>query len=141
MLNSVADFVRVLEEKEVKYTFFPSEEEGRPEVIRINYTGKNGNNMTFLYFFDADGKTLSVKIVDLCKVTTEKLMDMYVTVNEINAQYRWVKLYIDKDNDIPVEGDAIVDNLTAGDECFEILLRFLSISNDIYPRLMKVLWS
>lgn len=141
MLNVVAKFTSVMDEKGVKYTFYPASEEGKSEVVKVNYSGENGNDMSFLFFFDADGTSVSLRLFNFCKVSTEKLMDMYVAINETNAQYRWVKLYIDGDNEVVIEGDAIIDEVTAGEECFEMLIRFLSIADKIYPNLMKVLWS
>ena len=141
MLKSVSNFTNLLDEKDVKYNFFPAENQGDREVVKIEFGGEHGNDITFLFFFDPDGTTVSLCVVDFCKVAVEKLMDMYVTVNELNTKYRWIKLYINSDNKIIVETDAVINETTAGEVCFELLSRFFSITNEIYPQIMKVLWS
>ena len=140
MLKSVANFISTLESKEIKYTHYPKEE-NRKEIVKISYTAKHNNSLSFYFFFDDDGESINLKIWDICKVSEEKMMEMYVVLNEINYEYRWVKLYIDKDNEVTASGDAIIDENTAGEECCEILGRYLSILDDVYPRLMKVLWA
>lgn len=141
MLAAVENFISTLEEKGIKFTHYPPEGQRTTEAVKIAYTGKHGNNLNFIFFFDSDGGSVNVKVFEICKTDEEKIMNMYVTLNEINCEYRWIKMYIDSDNDVTASGDAIVNPDTAGNECFEILLRYLSILDDIYPRLMKALWA
>ncbi len=140
MLKSVSNFINLLESKEIKYTHYPAEEK-RKEAIKILYTGEHNNSLTFVFFFDDDGESVNVKVWDICKVTEEKIMEMHVVINELNYEYRWIKLFVDDENEVTASGDAIIDEDTAGEECYEILGRYLSILDDIYPRLMKVLWA
>ena len=58
-----------------------------------------------------------------------------------NAKYRWVKFYIDDDNDICVRSDAILDEGTCGEECREIILRMIGIIDESYPVFMKARWA
>ena len=115
--------------------------EGRKERIYIAFDGDHGNKLPLYFFFDEDGTTVDIKMFSVVKVPSDKLMDMLVLVNELNAQYRWVKFYLDSDNEVTVSGDAVLDVDSAGEELYELMHRFLRITDDIYPRLMKVTWS
>ena len=141
MLKSVESFIGVLESKEIKFTHYPPEGQRSTEVVKISYEGKHGNNLNFIFFFDSSGNSVNVKVFEICKTDVEKIMNMYVTLNDINCEYRWIKMYIDTDNDVTASGDAIVNPDTAGEECFEMLIRYLSILDEVYPRLMKALWA
>ena len=48
---------------------------------------------------------------------------------------------MDKDNDLVMHDDAIVSEDSAAEECFELLVRMLKISEDIKPRIMKAIYA
>jgi len=129
-----------LDNSGIKYSYYEPEE-GRAEAIRITFGGKHAESITVTFFFDKDANSINIKCFSIAKIPAEKLMDIYVVLNELNAQYRWVKFYIDSDNEITVSGDAITDVATAGAECEEILVRYINIIDEVYPRIMKALWA
>ena len=141
MLASVNNFIRTLEEKEVVFTHFPLEGERTTETVKISCTGNHNNEISFFFFFDSDGRTVNVKAFEICKPEEEKLMNMYVVINQIHCDYRWVKFFIDGENEVTFSGDAIVNEATAGEECFELLIRYISIIDEVYPTLMKAMWA
>lgn len=140
-MSYVADRVKAhLEEKDVRYDYFEGTE-NRSEAIKIAYRGDNAESVSVIIFFDEDGGSVNVKSFSIAKVPSAKMMDMYVLLNEINNEYRWVKFYIDSDDEVTVSGDAIINAETAGEECLEIAHRYIGIIDDVYPRLMKVIWA
>ena len=141
MLEVVASFINTLEEKEIKYRHTAPEKDGDREIIRVGYKGDHGNDLDFVFIFDDNNRSVNIKVWSICKVSEEKLVDMYVTLNELNYEYRWIKLYLDSDNEVTLSGDAVLSEMSAGDECFELLVRYLGILDDIFPRLMKVIWA
>lgn len=127
------------DEKGIKYTYFePDEKSG--EVLKVTFGADNKESISILFFFDADGDSVNVKSFSIAKVAEGKLMEMYTLINELNYEYRWIKFYLDKDNEVAASGDAIINEETAGDECMEIVLRYVNIIDEVYPRLMKVIW-
>ena len=64
-----------------------------------------------------------------------------ITCNRCNKRFRWVKFYIDDDNDLIVEADGIIDEMTVGEECIELLFRTVSILDDSYGDFMKAIWA
>lgn len=129
-----------LEEKGVKYDYFEAGEKN-DEAIKVTYGCDNADSVSVLVFFDESGDSVNVKSFSIAKVPGNKLMEMYTLINELNSEYRWVKFYVDNDNEITASGDAIIGDDTAGAECLEIILRYINIIDEVYPRFMKTIWS
>ena len=124
----------------IRYDYYEPTE-SRNEAIRVGFNAKNKDSISVILFIDEDGGSINVKSFTVAKVPENKLMDMYVCLNDLNNQYRWVKFYIDSDNEVTVSGDAIIDAESAGKECLEIVIRYVDIIDDVYPNIMKVLWA
>ncbi len=140
-MSLVADrFTSFMDEKGIRYDYFERTEK-RNEAVKITYSGENAESISVIFFFDDNNKSVNVKSFSIAKIPSNKLMDVYVILNELNAEYRWVKFFVDSDNEVTVSGDALVDATSAGPECHEIMIRYINIIDEVYPRLMKVLWS
>lgn len=139
MLKCAKSFIDKLDEKELKYEH--SEDEDGSERVRISFKTDNAQNVRLNYFFDENDMTVNIKVFSLAEVPVDKLMDMYVLLNQLNSEYRWVTFYLDEDNEVTISGDAVVEENTAGDELYQLAGRFLNIIDDVYPRIMKVRWS
>lgn len=130
---------RYLDSKGIIYEYFEANEK-RKEAVRVSSRAENKESIAINLIIDEDGNSINIKSFNVAKVPENKLADMYACLNALNAEYRWVKFFIDSDNEVTVSGDAIVDAATVGEEMFEIILRYIGIIDDIYPRLMKVIW-
>ena len=140
-MSYVAERVKShLEEKDVRYDYY-ERTESRNEAIKVSYRGDNAESVSVIIFFDEDGESINAKSFSIAKVPSAKLMDIYVLLNEINHEYRWVKFYVDSDDEVTVSGDAIINETTAGEECLEIIHRYVGIIDEVYPRIMKVIWA
>ena len=65
-------------------------------------------------------------------IPAEKVAQALICCNKCNMRFRWIKLYIDDDNDLIAETDGIIAGDTVGDECLELLYRMVSICDDCY---------
>ena len=74
-------------------------------------------------------------------VPQEKVVDAIIACNELNTAYKWAKFYVDKDNDVMVQDDAILTVATAAEEAFEILLRVIDIAKEAKQPLMKAIYA
>ena len=72
------------------------------------------------------------------KETSVALMQR--VLNDCNNKFRWVKFYLDDDNDIVANADILFDELNVGFTCVEIVMRTASIIDDAYPAIMKGIW-
>ena len=139
MLDTARALIKEFEEEGWHYEHEEATEEFA-ETVRIPFSLENNVRVKVIFFFDDNNQTVNIKVFSLCQVKVEKLMDMYVLLNQLNYEYRWVTFYLDQDNEVTLSGDAVVDVATAGAELKQLCGRFLSIIEDIYPRLMKVIW-
>ena len=140
MLQAAQSFIDKLNERELNFTHYDAEE-GRAECLRISFGGDHGNTITLNFFFDEDGTSVGIRGFSIAKAPEEKLVDMYKLLNDLNCEYRWVKFYLDSDDEVTVAGDAVIDPPTAGEELVELMYRYVNVVDEIYPRLMKVLWA
>ncbi len=139
-MSKLADiFKSKLDEKSIKYSYF-EETADRNEAVKVTFSGKNADSLTLFFFFDGNGRSVNLKSFDIARVPEAKLMEAYVLLNELNANYRWVKYYLSQENTVTVSGDAVLDETSVADECEEILFRYLNIIDESYPKLMKVIW-
>lgn len=105
-------------------------------VIEFLYEGK----VAKMFFFGNEGRYLSVYEV-FERVPNEKTVDVIFACNDLNVQYKWITFYVDKDNDVVLHLDAILEPSTAADETFELLLRLLKMGDDAKPTIMKAIYA
>ncbi len=134
MLKCAELFVKKLESKDFKFDV--KEFEDGDVLVNFPYSGKNLN----LIFSGDDGVYLSLYL-NFEKVPEGKMGAALVACNKLNAQYKWVTLYIDKDNDIIFHDDAILSVDNAADEAFELTVRIFNIMDDVKPEIMKALYA
>ena len=90
--------------------------------------------------FDDDGHTVAVRCFRLAHAKEDRFIDVLKICNELNNRFRWVKFAIDKDNDINLEIDCIVNEETAGEVVLELVQRLCGIVDEAYPELMKAIY-
>ena len=134
-MNTCAEmFVAALNAKELNFNVNETED---AVYVRVPFDGR----VTHVIFDNRDnGVHVALRTV-FEKCPADKVPDLLVACNALNVQYRWVKFCIDNDNDIMVEDDAIVSPETAGEECFELVIRTAQIINDVKPTLMRIIYS
>ena len=90
--------------------------------------------------FDLDGESAQVVTSPIANAPGEKTAKMLLVLNECNHKFRWVKFYLDDDNDVVSNGDVIFNEQNAGEACIELVMRTASIIDDAYPEIMKGIW-
>ena len=135
MLSTCAElFANLLTSKNLN--FHSGTDKDGDSVIEFPYQGK-----TFKMFYSGNnGDHLSIYLV-YERVPADKVADAIFACNELNAQYKWVTFYVDKDNDVVLHDDAILSVENAADECFELLLRMAKISEDVKPTIMRAIYA
>ncbi len=136
MANYKKLFLNHLDAKGIKY-------DDRDEFhVVISYSGDNIRSIRIHVSFDKDGEGMvQLYAWDIGNFSGDKLAKGLITCNELNAKYRWVKFYLDKDKDVCVSLDAYIDEHTVGEECLNLVRRMVNISDEAYPLFMKALWA
>lgn len=137
-MNSAAKlFCDYLEQRKVKY------HELGPDAIRVSYAGDNCPSIAVTFIFNDDGRDVSIRCYSIAKINKEDKKQYYGSLyacSELNKKYRWIKFYLDDDNEITAEDDAVIDPYTTGEECYKLLGHMVNIVDKTYPLFMKVVW-
>lgn len=112
------------------------------EVIQARYSADNVDRVEVRLFFDEDNRSVAVRSFNICKVAEARKPAIYETCSKLNDKFRWVKFYVDEDdNTVTAAMDAIIQLDSCGEESKELILRTVGIVDDAYPELMKALWA
>lgn len=128
-------FCEYMDAKGIKYT------ENKENVIRVSFSGENLDSIPVYVIFDEDNDPLvAFKCWEIASFKNKEAAAL-VVCNALNAQYRWVKFYLDKDKDIVVSIDAMIDESTCGAECMSLVGRIINIVDEAYPQIAKARWA
>ncbi|MBQ1233326.1 MAG: YbjN domain-containing protein [Clostridia bacterium] len=129
------EFMRYMDEKGVKYT------EREENVIKVVYSGDNMDSIPVFVIFDEDNDPLvQLKCWDVQNFKNNEASALMVC-NSLNYKYRWVKFYLDKDSDIVVSIDAMIDQDTCGEECLSLVRRLVNITDEAFPEIARARWA
>ena len=112
-------------------------------MIVLNFGGGDFSytHVAVHVIFDEDGESAQVVTSPIASVPAEKTSKLLLALNDCNHRFRWVKFYLDDDNDIVADADIMFDEQNVGDACLEIVMRTASIIDDAYADIMKGIWS
>ena len=91
-------------------------------------------------FASDDGEYVSLYL-QFESIPEDKIIDVILVCNELNAKFKWVKFYVDSDHDLMLEDDAILTAENAAEEVFELMLRMIKICDDAKPAIMKAIYA
>ena len=135
MLNACAElFTNKLQAQNLN--FRSGTDKDGDSVVEFPYQGK----IAKMFFCGPEGGYFSIYVV-YERVPEEKLADVIFLCNELNAQYKWITFYVDKDGDVVLHDDAILSVDSAADEAFELLIRMLKIGDEVKPTIMKAIYA
>ena len=132
MLLSAQLFIEDLKSKNLQFNARELDDE---VVVSFPYDGK----VTNFIFSGEDGKYVSMFTM-FESIPADKVGDLLVVCNNLNATYKWLKFFVDKDNDLMVQDDAILSPESAAEECFELLVRRTNILKDVKSAIMRAIY-
>ena len=129
-------FTSHMDQKGIKYSISDQ------NTVKVTFSGDNMKSIDVFVFFDKNGgRSVAFRSWSFATFKEDKLATAYKVCNDLNNQYRWVKFFIDKDGDVIAQIDAVVNEETCGKECMEMVGRMVNISDEVYPSIMKTLWT
>ena len=135
MANYKQQFMTYMDRQGIKYT------DVSDYVVRVSYSGDNMETIATYVFFDEDGDDMVQVACSSIANFKDSMAAGLVACNTMNAKYRWVKFYLDKDCDLECTIDVYIDESTCGSECLRLVKRVVNIVDEAYPIFMKARWS
>lgn len=141
MIGSTQQFVRLLDEKNIKYKLGSPTESGK-DTMTVTYGGENMSSIRCSFYFSDDGEDVAIRVFDIVKVPENKVNAMIHVVNALNNRFRFAKFCLyTKDNTVQAEMDGAFRSHDVGEIVLEMMVRMVDICDKAYPDLMKALWS
>jgi len=111
-------------------------------AIRIGVTNKTVSNEEYFFCSSDDDNDVDFCSGAIISVPEEKTDAMLKLINEFNAAYRYFCWSLDDDNDLIMKAIFPVETKDAdvGPVAVEYLVRASKIHNQIYPKVMKLIW-
>lgn len=137
-LDAVTVFEDALIDAGLYYTDEGLSSDGKYQQFSLTYESDYVDEITINCFVDQVG--LHIFAWYLVEVPESRLQDAYVTVNEINDDYRWSTFVLDtSDNTVTAKYDLWF----AGDECFglagvDAIETLVSVIEEVYPTLQSL---
>lgn len=139
MLGTAENFIEELKKINWKYREPQTLENGKV-VVSCGINGKN-THYDLHFFFDENGKAACIRVFELLRVPIDKKLPVMDLINQLHAQYRWVKFFINTEEYVNLQADAIITAENSGKVCLELMAHFFKIIDESYPRFMKIIWS
>lgn len=134
MVKYLQLFKEFLDSKSIKYEVID-------EVsMIIKNRGDKWTDGRFLLTFDSkDRPEVGILGGYITTYNAEKRDAGIKICNSLNAQYRWVKFYVDDSNNVVCEIDAIFEETNLA-TILTLLIKMINIIDQSYPELMKLAW-
>lgn len=136
MFKPILEIMSTYDARNIKYRL---DEQETATLLHVPINGKY-SFYEILVISNDDENDFTLRIQPLVRVPEDKAEAVLRVVNDINARFRFVKFYLDKSHDVCMQWDSPVSGQNAGEMCFEITARAMSIINTVYPEIMKVIW-
>lgn len=130
-------FGAYLEKRDIKYTIRGDDE----DMVLVRYAGDNMSDIPVWFNFSTNTHDVAVRVVSIAKIPENKIANACFACSKLNSKYRWVKFYLDFDNEVTAELDAIITPSTVGEVCYELLRRIKNIVDETYLIFMQTIWS
>ncbi|MGN1030813.1 MAG: YbjN domain-containing protein [Butyricicoccaceae bacterium] len=131
--QNARSFMRRLDRDDIKYRIMESS--SGKDRIRVSYRGDNKDRISLDFFFENDEETISVYCYDVAHCPSDKKLGALVAINMMNTKYKWVKFYLDDDNDVIAEVDLEVTLDSAAEVARRCCGLAVNIIDEAYPLL------
>ncbi len=134
MLKYKQIFMQGLNEKRIAFTDFNDQQ------VRIVYSGNNLKSIPIHISFDEDGdRDCELFCLEIANFS-DKVGEGLVLCNDLNEKYRWVRFYLDSDNDLVVAADGDFSENFVCDDNLVNIQRLVNAIDLAYPQIAQELW-
>ena len=136
MTKTANAFMAELEKLHLGFT--KTERDTDSDVVKVMFKGKNCDNIHLYFFFDHDERCLAIRIFGLCKYEGDLVTEAIIECNRVNSEFRWLRLYVDSQNEVDAAMDTMISVEDAGDTCMRLMMSIVKIIDDVYPRFANI---
>ena len=131
---STADFVRMLEEADLKYTNRGIDQDGDEHVTLA--VGEDFTDYVIHFFFEEDGQHTAIFVWNLITFDPADTLKVMHVCNSLNYKYKYTCFYVDtSDNTVTVSMNLIYRDDNVGLANVEATLFLMNIITEAYPSL------
>ena len=103
--------------------------------VSINLTD---TSITEIFYFSEDNEDASIRVWNFIDFAPSDYNNVLEAVNSLNAQYRWVRFYIDKsDNSVTCAIDVEYSVANTGEVTFRLMRHMMNICDYAYSELSR----
>ena len=125
--------MRALEQHDLDYTDMSNP---TLQVLHVGFSLDNYKDFDLFVFVDDDGEAFTIRSGVILSVSDEKRARMLEVINDVNYSYRWVRFYIDDENDLIMQCD--VDLASSSTELSSLAIyRAATVLDEAYPIFMR----
>lgn len=119
-----------------------TDETDTSSYVWLQFSADGGGSYRIRFISRDEDNDVAVRVIRLISNVPEAKRDkMALLLNKLNCEYRYVKFSIDDDGDVNVAYDFPVHCTDPAESAREIVVRFTSIIDDTYGRMMQALWA
>ena len=108
--------------------------------VKVTFVGQNLAQIPVLVFFEGNEKfAVHLLCCEICNCSRNEMFGLRAC-NEANAQYGWIKFYMDREGDVIASVDAFLAESTCGRECLELVKRLARTVDDAYWIFTREIW-
>lgn len=118
-----------------------TEETDDSSRVWLQFGLESGGSYRIRFISKDNDNDVAVRVFGLTNVDDAQRAKVLPFLNEMNAQYRFIRFVLDKDNDVNIEYDYLVDCPDPAASARELIIRIVRIIDDVYPQLMRAIWA
>ena len=111
-------------------------------VIEVFEKKENiGSIRIVIGFNNIDDNRPWFRCYELGKFPKEKTAAALIACNNANKKYRWIRFYLDEENEVIAEADAVVSEASVFDETVALIICMSKNVDSVYPSFMQARWA
>lgn len=120
------DFIRVLEENELKYSYVGIDDDG-DEKVTVSWNADAYEDYMFRFYFNEDQTAVFIRMWNIVTVSAGETYALK-TINALNSGYKYAKFYLDEsDSTLSLSADIPLAGSNTGDAVYYMMGRLNGI--------------
>lgn len=136
--NATREIEKEFQAADLNYTV---EETEKLSFLQAGLVSKQGIPAPMRFLSADDDNDVAIRVCPVARVPEDKKPQMLELINDFHNRFRYIRFYLDSDNDLTASYDLPVKAESIGESAVEIFARFSQILDTVYPEIMRTIWS